>query len=572
MYCRVLACDFDGTGAVNGRLAPEVLSVLAAARSVGFVTLLVTGRVLEELHAAAVTFEVFDAVVAENGALVWLPAMGRTIELGTPPPDQFLAELRRLRIPYHAGAVILGTSDRHAGEVLDLIRRFAMASQLIFNRESMMVLPSGVDKAVGVLRALEELRRSERSMIAFGDAENDRSLMQMAEIAVAPRGAVQSVAAAADERLSHPGPSAVAAYIQGVLDHGGCVATPVRQRIVIGRDAAGASIELPSSGMNIMISGDPRSGKSWLAGLVAERLMERGYRLCIIDPEGDYAALGARPRTLLLGNEVPLLDPGALPNVLREEALNLVVNLASLSQREKVRYVERALPGLEAIRTVAGVPHWLMIDEAHYFLNGRAMSSRRFDSRTGNYVLVTYRPSLVASAVHETVGAYLVTPTTVEDERYFVSGFLQAFGPPGLVVADALASVEGFHPGLLLRGEGRAAWQIFTPDARSSLHAHHGRKYADTCLPGDKAFRFLHTDGMSAVAHSVAEFGAAVQAVPTASLHHHLLSGDFSRWAADTLGDVKLAARFRKLEDTTRLGAAPSREEIMTHLRELYLT
>jgi hypothetical protein len=255
-----------------------------------------------------------------------------------------------------------------------------------------------------------------------------------------------------------------------------------------------------------------------------------------------------------------------------EELHAAAVNLASLSQREKVRYVERAVPGLEAIRAVAGVPHWLMIDEAHYFLNGHAMPSRRFESRTGNYVLVTYRPSLVAAAVHEAVGAYLVTHTTVEDERYFVSGFLREHGPRDLVVADALASIDGSRVGLLFQGDGGARWQIFTPDARSSLHAHHGRKCADTSLPGDKAFRFLHTDAVNAVAHSVAEFCAAVQAVPMASLHHHLLSGDFSRWAADTLGDAELAARFRKLEDTTRIGAAPSREEIMTHVRELYLT
>jgi hypothetical protein len=572
MYCRVLACDFDGTGAVNGHLAPEVAAVLAAARSVGFVSLLVTGRVLEDLQAAAVNLEIFDAVVAENGALVLLPGLARTIHLGAPPPDRFLAELRTLRVPYHAGAVIVGTSDRHAGEVLGLIRRFAMASQLVFNREAMMVLPSGVDKAVGVRRALEELRRSERSMIAFGDAENDRSLLEMAELAVAPRGAVAAVAAAADERLSHPGPSGVAAYVQGVLEHGGRIPTPPRQRIVIGRDATGAPVGLPGSATNVMISGDPRSGKSWLAGLVAERLMERGYRLCIIDPEGDYALLGQRPRTICFGGDVPLLDPAALGNVLSEESINLVVSLTSLSQSEKVRYVERALPGLEAIRTVAGIPHWVMIDEAHYFVNERSNASRRFQSRTGSYALVTYRPSLVASAVHKTVGAYLVTQTTVEDERYFVSGLLQAHGPRDLPVADTLASVGGRSAGLLLRSEDGASWQVFTPDERATLHTHHGRKYANASLPDDKAFRFLHGDGVNVVAHNVTEFCAAIQAVPIASLRHHLLCGDFSRWAADTLGDRKLAARLRKLEDTTRVGAAPSREEITTHIRELYLT
>jgi hypothetical protein len=571
MYCRVLACDFDGTGAVDGRLAPEVAAALAAARSVGFVTLLVTGRVLEELQATAVGLDVFDAIVAENGALVWLPRADRMLQLAPPPPDQFLTELRTLGIPYHAGAVIVGTTDLHAGEILDLVRRFAMASQLVFNRQALMVLPSGVDKAVGVERALEELGRSQHSMIAFGDAENDRPLLEMAEIGVAARGAVPALTAAADDRLSHPGACGVAAYIQGVLERGGYAPTPPRQRILLGRDATGTPVALPGSGVNVMISGDPRSGKSWLAGLVAERLLERGYRLCVIDPEGDYAALGQRPRTLVLGGEIPLPDPAVCAGLVRDKPLSLILNLSGLPQGEKARYVERTLPTLEATRAVAGIPHWLMIDEAHYFLNERAVGSRRFESRTGNYVLVTYRPSLVAAAVHEAMQAHLVTATTVEDERYFVSGLLQARGPRDLLVADAVAAIGDRRAGLLLEGTGDACWQVFTPDARATQHTHHGRKYADAPLPNEKAFRFLHTDTATPVVRTVAEFCAAVRSVPLASLRHHLLSGDFSRWARDTLGDAELAARLRKLEDTTRVGATPSREEIATHIRELYL-
>ena len=51
MYCRVIACDFDGTGATNDRPAPEIYAALAAARSHAIVTLLVTGRVLEEAQS-----------------------------------------------------------------------------------------------------------------------------------------------------------------------------------------------------------------------------------------------------------------------------------------------------------------------------------------------------------------------------------------------------------------------------------------------------------------------------------------------------------------------------------------
>jgi hypothetical protein len=49
------------------------------------------------------------------------------------------------------------------------------------------------------------------------------------------------------------------------------------------------------------------------------------------------------------------------------------------------------------------------------------------------------------------------------------------------------------------------------------------------------------------------------------------MQGDFSRWAADVLGDGGLAAGFRKLEQTTRVGAAPNRQELLAHVRNLYV-
>src|SRR5581483_4079812 len=450
VYCRVIACDFDGTGAANGRLAPETASVLASARALGFVTLLVTGRVLEDLQAAQVPFASFDAVVAENGALVWLPATNRTIQLAPPPPDAFLAELRARGIPYHAGAVVVGTWDRHGSDILHLIRRFGMASQLVYNRESLMVLPSGVDKAVGVQRALDELHRSPRSMVAFGDAENDRPLLELAEVGIAARGSVPAIATAADDRLALPGAAGVAHYVQRLLDRGGSLETPARRRIVVGEGEDGKPVALPTSGVNVTISGDPRSGKSWMAGLLVEALVEQGYVLCVFDPEGDYTVLGGRPRVLVLGADVPLPAPAALPNVLRDEPSSLVVNLAPLAHADKVRYVETAVACLDAARAVSGIPHWVVLDEAHYFLHARTALARRFEGRTGSYAFVTYRPSLLAPAVLADVNAHLVMRTTLEEERYFLTGLLQAHGPRDLVASDALARVQEGRPALLL--------------------------------------------------------------------------------------------------------------------------
>ena len=215
----------------------------------------------------------------------------------------------RTRRLWAAGAVVVGSWDRHAADVLELIRQLGIDSQLIFNRGAAMLLPSGINKAVGVQRALQEIGRSERNLIAFGDAENDLPLLAMAEIGVAARGSVPALAAADDEQLTQPGSGGVAQYIRRVLAQGGVVPTPPRQRVILGNDATGRHAVLPGSGVNVMISGDPRAGKSWLGGLLAERLIERGYRLCVIDPEGDHLPLGQRPQIITLGHDLPLPAP-----------------------------------------------------------------------------------------------------------------------------------------------------------------------------------------------------------------------------------------------------------------------
>jgi hydroxymethylpyrimidine pyrophosphatase-like HAD family hydrolase len=130
MYCRVLACDFDGTGAIDGRLSPEVAEALGAARERGIATLLVTGRVLEALAIAKVDLTAFDAVVAENGAVVRLPRRDQTLRIAEPPPERLLTALREKGIPFHAGSVVIGTWEQHAADLLHMVRRLGLDQQL----------------------------------------------------------------------------------------------------------------------------------------------------------------------------------------------------------------------------------------------------------------------------------------------------------------------------------------------------------------------------------------------------------------------------------------------------------
>jgi hydroxymethylpyrimidine pyrophosphatase-like HAD family hydrolase len=572
VYCRVIACDFDGTGAADGHLAPEVADVLHRARAQGVATLLVTGRVLEDLQVALVDFSAFDAVVAENGALVWLPNQERTIQLGASPPDAFLGRLVAAGIPFKAGLVVIGTWEGHAAQALALTRELGLDLQIVFNRAAAMLLPSGVNKAVGVRRALEELKRSERNMLAFGDAENDLPLFAAADFAVAPRGAVPSVAAAADDQLARPGASGVAHYVERVLAADCRLPSSRRFSPVLGRDDDGTPVTLPSDVGNVLVSGDPRSGKSWLAGLLAERLVEKEYQLCIFDPEGDHHSLAERPGVALLGQRLPLPDAKDLPAVLADLHRSVVLSLTRLDDAQKCAYVCTAFAGLAPERVRTGLPHWIFVDEAHYFLREGDSCCAQILNGAGNLALATYRPSLLAPSVHDSIRAHIVTRTEVDSERYFIESLLGTRAPAGGRPADMLAEIGEHQAGLLVEGVDGAEWRTFEPTPRVSAHVHHARKYVEGFVPEGKGFFFrLPGGGVCGVARNASEFAQALRELPAASLRHHLQAGDFSRWTRDVLGDRALAAGLAKIEYTTRLGAVPSRTEIIEHVRDRYV-
>lgn len=212
----------------------------------------------------------------------------------------------------------------------------------------------------------------------------------------------------------------------------------------------------------------------------------------------------------------------------------------------------------------------MVIDEAHYFFHAQSSCLKYLSDRTGSFCLVTYRPSLVAPEVYGSIGAHILTTTKVEEERYFVTKILQAHNHVKIAAHDVLEALEPPRAGLLLTSSPETAWQVFTPVERITRHAHHARKYADTRLPDDKAFRFRGADGEAAV-HNMNEFHKAIHTVSLASLRHHLLAGDFSRWVGEVLGDQQLADGLRKLERTTPAGATPDRAEILAHIEDHYL-
>src|SRR6187401_3588029 len=102
MKLSALALDYDGTVARHGRAHPEVLAAIREARARGIAVVLVTGRRLPDLRQVLPEYDLFDAIVAENGAVLAFPN-GRTRVLGRPPSRELLGELCARRIEFAFG-------------------------------------------------------------------------------------------------------------------------------------------------------------------------------------------------------------------------------------------------------------------------------------------------------------------------------------------------------------------------------------------------------------------------------------------------------------------------------------
>ena len=74
MYISCLATDYDGTLAHDGVVDGATADALVAFRRSGRRLLLVTGRELPDIVRVFPRIELFDRVVAENGALLFEPA------------------------------------------------------------------------------------------------------------------------------------------------------------------------------------------------------------------------------------------------------------------------------------------------------------------------------------------------------------------------------------------------------------------------------------------------------------------------------------------------------------------
>jgi HAD superfamily hydrolase (TIGR01484 family) len=561
-----LACDYDGTLAHHGHVDPATIRALERLRATGRKLVMVTGRELDDLQRVFPHAHLFDRIVAENGGLLYHPATDEAHPLATEPPPEFVRELERRNIsPLSTGRVIVATWEPHGAAVFDAIHAMGLELQVIFNKGAVMVLPSGVNKASGLRRALDELKLSLHNAVGVGDAENDHAFLAACECGVAVANALDSLKAevALVTDADH------GAGVQELIDR--IIATDLKELnprlsphyLLVGTALdTNEDIRLPAHGGAVLIAGPSGGGKSTVTTTLLEGLCDANYQFCVLDPEGDYdeftdaiAIRGGRNPRALVEDSLRILD---------RPSENAIVNLLDERLEDRPHVLQVLLPRVLELRAATGRPHWIVIDEAHHVLPSTwQLSETLVPAQLENIVLVTVHPDHVAKSILALVDTLIIV------------------GRDAQATADAFTRTRGLEPIRLVADQEdvTVAWfvRIGASPRRFKLaeptadRRRHRRKYAEGELGEDKSFYFRGPDGrLNLRAQNLDLFSQLADGVDDETWQYHLRRHDISRWFRDAIKDKALALEASEIEAQPDLTAQESRDRMRAAIQRRY--
>jgi len=396
-----LCTDYDGTLATDGRVLPETVSALERLLASGRRLVLVTGRELDDLQKVCPRLDLFEYVVAENGALLFQPSTGKETPLAEPPPDSFVATLRQRGVgPISVGRVIVATWEPHETTVLETIRDLGLELQVIFNKGAVMILPAGVNKATGLASALEKMELSPHNAVGVGDAENDHALLALCECSAAVANGLPTLKSAADIVTTGDHGAGVVELIEEMLRDDLASREPQlkRHHILLGTAADGGEIHIPPHGEVVLLVGADHSGRSAFAAALLERVAAQGYTFCLVDVEGRYGPLA---EAVSLGTATRPPTTHDIVKLLQGADKSGVINLAGLAVGDRRAFLEELMTQISKLRARLGHPHWVVIDDAQCLLPvTQGASAGPLALGNGESVLhITDRPGSVAPEV-----------------------------------------------------------------------------------------------------------------------------------------------------------------------------
>jgi phosphoglycolate phosphatase (TIGR01487 family) len=561
-----LASDYDGTLADNGTVTASAVAALRRLTASGRKLILVTGRELDDLRSVFPEHHLFQRIVAENGALLYNPATRESRALADPPSPEFIAALRNAGVdPLSVGASIVSTVLPHDSTVLKVIHDLGLEMQVIYNREAVMILPSGVNKGTGLRAALTELGLSPHNAVGVGDAENDHALLNVCECRVAVANAIPTLKDRADLVTSDPDGKGVEQLIEKILfdDLRGVEPRAPRYPIVFGRTPDGKEITIPSYGANLLIAGPSGSGKTSAVTAILERLLDNSYQVCLIDPEGDYGQL---EKVIALGGPARAPEASEIAAALAKPKTSVAVNLLGLPVGDRPGFFISLLSQIQDLRARTGRPHWLVIDEAHHLLPASSeITAASIPHKMTNLLLIAVHPSAVLPSVLKTMSGVIAVGPSPEQT---IQEFSNSVGRPSPVHS-------------LMPSKAGDAFVWFLDDARGLISVRvqpsalemrrHKRKYAEGRLALESSFFFRGPhDKLNLRAHNLMMFNQIAEGIDDETWMFHLRQNHYSKWMLSSIKDESLASEVRGIENLPGVTPGDSRKKIIDAVNKRY--
>jgi len=252
------------------------------------------------------------------------------------------------------------------------------------------------------------------------------------------------------------------------------------------------------------------------------------------------------PNVITLGGTDPPPHARELLRALRHPDVSVVVDLSKLSHAEKTEYLRTLLPLLATIRRQTGLPHKILVDEAHYFLPATD-GIAAIDAELGGYILVTYRISALDPAIRATDDSVVLV--TRETDPLELEAFRRICRPCAQASSVDVFSTLSTNEVALLPGaeESRGEIRRFRLAPRLTAHVRHQMKYLDMPVPDNQAFIFSD-NGAGPRVRTLKSLVGIISTLPPAQLEGHLRRHDFSQWIEDVFRDRPLAAHVRTIE------------------------
>ena len=561
-----LAADYDGTLASAGTVDTDTIQAIERLVASGRKLILVTGRVLPEILEIFPQISLCERVVAENGAVLYRPATKEITLLAPPPPSAFLEEVQRRKVEHLTlGNSIVATRVPYETVILDIIRDLGLELRIIFNKGAVMVLSDGINKATGLTAALKQLELSPHNIAAIGDGENDHAMLTYSEYAVAVENAVPMLKETADRTTVGDHGHGVIELINELVENDLAVAdrSVARHRIALGTQENGGDITFQPARQNLLLAGTSGSGKSTLATGLLERLGERGYQLCVIDPEGDYENF---PQAIVLGTAQDGPSHAEILTALANPNNHVVVNLVGLPLQDRPSFFLTLSPKLQELRSKSGRPHWMLVDETHHLLpvDGNPTAPGLMKDLAG-MIYVTVHPDHIEHSILKTVDIVFALGKSPDETLKQYCAAIQQPAPA--------ATAARLQPGRAIMWNRASGETPFVLEIAPSTieRRRHRRKYAEGELPPEQSFYFRGPAGqLNLRAHNLLLFMQLGEGVDQATWIHHLRSHDYSTWIKQVIKDEALAQRVHDVEQQAHMPAEESRQLIRSAIEERY--